>query len=527
MMYDLIIVGAGTAGCVLAERLSRSGKVNTLLIEAGARPNSRFVTIPAGFPKLFKTQLDWAFESGPQTAVRNRRIFTPRGKMLGGSSNMNAQIHQWCHPADFDEWESAGAVGWGWNDVSGVFREQESWIGDDGDEVRGRTGPMIISPNKNCSELARSFVDAAYSAGFKGTEHYNGHAFEGAWVCELAHSKGKRFSAYDAYLKPATGRRNLEVVTGAQAACVEIDNGQVTGVCVLRNGAEQVFAANAVVLAAGAFGSPLILKRSGIGPEDELRRHGIDVRFHSPEVGENLQDHPIVPAVFGTNTRETLLSAESIGSVLRYLMMKKGMLASNGVEAFAFIKTDLSQTNAPDLELLFVPMEFRREFLEPPQVHGFTIGAAAVKPLSRGQLLLKSADPFDPPLIDFGIFTDPDGIDEQVVWEGIRISRLIAETEPLASFNTGEIRPGADAADREELMDYAARELQTVYHPTSTCRMGSDANAVVDSRLRVNGVRGLWVADASVMPSVPRGHPNAVVAMIANRASEWISESLF
>lgn len=526
MTYDVIIVGGGTAGSVLAERLTRSGRRRVLLVEAGGRPKNRFVSIPAGFPRLFKSEVDWAFESVPQRAVGGRRIFTPRGKMLGGSSNMNAMMHQWCHPADFDGWAAAGAPGWAWSDVAPTFREQECWIGDDGDPGRGRDGPMRVEPNRNVRELSRRFVEAARRAGLPEDPHYNGHAFAGAWIAELAHRKGKRFSAYNAYLEPAMRRSSLEVVTEAQATEIAIEDGRAAGVTFRRGGREVTERARTIVLSAGAYGSPQLLMLSGIGPAAVLREHGIPVRVDAPEVGENLQDHPVLPMVFRTPSTDTLLSAESPRELLRYLLFRRGMLASNGVEAFAFTQIRPGPVEAPDLELIFMPVDFRNQLLEPPEEHAFGIGPSVVAPRSRGRLTLRSNDPAVPLGIDPGLLSDPDGIDEAVLWEGVRLSRKIAVTSPLAEQNAGEIRPGADVESDRDLLAYAASELQTVYHPTSTCRMGTDARAVVDPRLRVRGIDGLWVVDASVMPSVPRGHPNAVVAMIANRAAAWIDEAI-
>jgi len=247
-MTDLIIIGAGTAGCVLADRLTRSGKLRVTLIEAGDKPTSRFVAIPAGFTKLFKSDHDWAFESEPQMSVGGRRVFTPRGKMLGGSSNMNAQIHQWCHPADFDGWVQSGATGWGWNDVRDIFRGMESWTGEDADPDRGREGPMVISPNRNALPLSHAFVKAAQSCGLGASPGYNGKAFEGAWICELAHKNGKRFSCYDAFLKPAMSRPNLDVITNAQVKKIVFENGRASGVTFFRDGVENTIAARGVEL---------------------------------------------------------------------------------------------------------------------------------------------------------------------------------------------------------------------------------------------------------------------------------------
>jgi len=524
-MHDLIIVGAGTAGSVLAERLSANGTRRVLLIEAGGAPTNRFVSIPAGFTRLFKSDHDWAYECEPQPALRGHRIFVPRGRMLGGSSNMNAQIHQWCHPADFDGWVAAGASGWSWRDVVPVFRAQENLRGAPDDDTRGTAGPMLVSPNENARPLSHAFVAAARASGLSSTPGYNGTDHCGAWVCELAHRAGKRYSVYDAYLKPAMARRNLEVLTGGQVSRVLVEQGRATGVVVRgADGAERTQRAGGVVLAAGAIGSPQLLMLSGLGPAAQLSALGIPVLRDLPEVGANLQDHPVLPTVFRTRGTDTLKSAESIGSLLRYLLLGRGMLASNGIEAFAFER--VHHPTAVDLELIFVPFEARNQFLEPPQVHGFSIGSAVVAPRSRGRISLASADARTAPSIDFGLFTDPDGIDAKVLCAGVRLARRIAASPPLLAENAGELRPGADRLRDDEILDHAAGHLQTVYHPSSTCRMGSDARAVVDPTLAVAGVPGLWVVDASVMPTVPRGHPNAVVAMIAHRAADWIGAAL-
>ncbi len=524
-MFDLIVVGAGTAGCVLAERLTRSGALKVLLVEAGETPSTQFVKIPAGFTRLFKGKHDWAFESEPQLSARGRRVFMPCGKMLGGSANMNAQIHQWCHPQDYAEWVAAGASGWSWDDVAPVLRAQE-WLRGPGDDAsRGRNGVMPVTLNREAHRLSHAFVAAARGAGLGDQQHYNGGAYEGAWIPEIAHLDGRRHSVYDACLVPTRARTNLQVVTAAQVTRVDLGDGRATGVTVHCGASEQSYRARGVVLAAGALGSPKTLLLSGIGPAAELSAFGIRVRKDAPEVGANLQDHPLAAMVFRTRGTSTLRKAGSLPSFLRYLLFKSGMLASNGIEGIAFARSS-PELPAPDIELLVTPLEWRNQALEPPQVDAISIAAAVVAPRSRGRLSLRSVDPLAAPRIDLGLLSDPEGVDRRVMLAAMRLSRRIVASAPLSEFIAEELKPGASCQSDEELFARACDDLQTVYHPSSTCRMGSDPRSVVDPELRVRGVAGLWVADASVMPSVPRGHPNAVVAMIAHRAGDWIERDL-
>ena len=523
-MHDLIVVGAGTAGCVLAERLTGSGKLRVLLVESGGKPSSPFVGIPAGFAKLFRSKLDWNLESEPQIFAGGRRIYIPRGRMLGGSSCLNAQIHQWCHPADFDEWAESGCTGWSWSDVAPVFFDQEHWSGE-GRANRGNAGRLAVTNNPSTHSLSKAFVDSARTHIAQASPEYNGFAYEGSWLCEVTNRDGRRNSAYDAWLKPALGRPNLHVITNSHATRIEFDGVRATGVTVTRGHTETTHGAGGVILAAGSFGSPQLLMLSGAGPGRLLSSLGIPVRHDCEAVGANLQDHPMVPLVFSTARTDTLKNAESPANLLRYLIYRKGMLASNAVEAFAFARSN-SALRAPDIELIFAPFEWRNQGLEPPSVHAFAIGAAVVSPRSRGKVTLRTRNPGDKPAVDFSLLSDAEHRDREALSSAIDLARKVAATEPLGRQRTGELDPGESVTAADELDEWISRRLQTVYHPTSTCRMGSDAAAVVDPELRVSGFERLWIADASVMPSVPRGHPNAAVAMIAQRAAGFIERHL-
>lgn len=513
-MWDYAIVGAGTAGSVLAHELTANGRSKVLLIEAGGAPGLT-VRMPAGMVKLFRSKQDWAFESEPQGACGGRTIFTPRGRMLGGSANMNAQIHQWCHPADFDGWVDVGADGWGWEEVRPVFKAMENLAcGDPADPDRGHEGLMRIDRLAAAHPLTAAFLAAAAANGLASAGGYNGVAYRGAWQTEIAHRAGRRFSTWDAYLKPAMKRPNLRVLQERAAARILFEDGRASGV-ELQDG-ETHRAAN-VILAAGAFCSPHLLMLSGIGDAAQLGRHGIPVLADSPNVGANLQDHPAAGLAFGMKTANSLKAAETIPQLLKWLLLGRGMLASNALEAFAF--THVADPDAPDLELMFLPVQWRDQALAPPDVHAFSIAAAPVAPRSRGSVRLKSGSPGDAPAIDFGLLSDPGGADAAILLAGLKLARAIAATDPLASASTGELETSAGARDDDALMAYAMGEIQTVYHPCGTCRMGSDTAAPVDPDLKVRGVENLWVVDASVMPNVPRGHPNAVVAMIACRAA--------
>lgn len=513
MTPDYIVVGGGTAGSVLAESLTACGKHRVVLVEAGGAPPRPWTAMPAGFTKLFKGKADWAYQSAVQSRAHGRSIFIPRGRMLGGSSNMSAQIHQWCHPADFDGWRERGADGWGWNDVAPWFAAQEHF--EAGQGLRGKQGRMHVACSRDVHPAARDFVAAANTEFKARPPDYNGGTYEGAWVPQLAHRDGRRFSAYDAFLRPAMARANLTVVTHAHVHRILIEAGKAVGIEYQRGERIEELRANAgVILSAGTIGSPTILMHTGVGPPQQLRRCGIQVIWDSPEVGANLQDHPMAVLTLPTRHDGTYKTAASLPNLVRYLL-RRGPLTSNAVEGIAFGRST-SELQAPDMELLFAPLEWRNEALSDPQIHAFAIGAAVLTPQSRGHVTLASGDPLADPTIDFGIFSDPEDQDRKTMHAAIHWALRVAGTAPFTRHLLPLDKTMADQVN--EALD----TIQTVYHPSGTCRMGKDPHAVVCPDLSVNGVGRLWVADASIMPTIPRGHPNAVVAMIAGRAAGLI-----
>lgn len=517
---DFIIVGGGTAGCVMAAVLSGKASNRVVLVEAGGAPRSPFVAIPAGFSKLFGSKCDWAFSTTPQTPL-GRAVFTPRGRMLGGSSALNAQIHQWGHPVDFDGWRNAGADGWGWDEVAPVFRRLERSASAAAN--RGSTGALPSERLATPQPQSLAFVEAVHSLTGAQPEDYNGSAYEGAWISEVNHSRGKRISAYDAWLKPVLSRPNLRVATNTVVLSILFEGKVARGVRVANASGHQTLIAKAgVILCGGAFGSPQLLMCSGIGPASHLSGHGIEIVHDAPGVGENLHDHPMACPTFESRSGRSLKSAESPANLIHYLTQRKGMLASNVAEAVAFLRTPRAE-DAPDLELLFAPVEWREEGLQPPLVHGFTIAVIALAPRSRGCVRLASADILTPPRIDPALLSDEADADRSVMGYGIDLARRIARTAPLSADAGREISPGADCVSVEAKQGWLNRTVQTVYHPAGTCRMGRDAASVVTPRLAVRGVDRLWVADASVMPTLTRGHPNVAVAMVADRGAGFIA----
>lgn len=498
---DLIIIGAGTAGCVLAERLSANPQLNVLLIEAGPARGHPLIAMPAGFTKLFASRRDWGWTSVPQRSIGGREIYVPRGRMLGGSASLNAQIHQWPCPNDLARWQAAGALGWDWDTVQPVLARLDA--------------EMPHEINCNIHAATADFVAAAAATLVGGSSRG-----ETAAVSRIAHRDGRRSTVVDALLQPALRRPNLRLLSDQTVSRLLLDAHRATGV-ELAGSQRRLRARHGVVLAAGAIGSPSLLLRSGIGPADALNALGIAPLVDSRDVGSHLQDHPMATLTFPCRKPVSYRSAASLRNLARYLFQRAGPLASNVAEAVAF-RQSRPDVGAPDLELIFAPVEWRDQALSAPEIEAFTIGAVVLDAVARGNVSLAPATL--EPLIDFKLFSDADGRDAALMTTAARWAIEVAGRAPLARWidDRFALAGTADSALFEMLIPI----MQTVYHPSGTCRMGSDEAAVVSPRLAVRGTEALWIADASVMPSLVRAHPNMTVAMIAARAAEYIAQAL-
>jgi choline dehydrogenase len=518
---DYLIVGAGSAGCVLAGRLSEDPAVSVLLLEAGPTDKKLEVRLPAGFPKLFKTERDWDYATEPEPELAQRELYWPRGKMLGGCSSINAQMYVRGNPVDYDGWAELGNDGWAWNDVLPYFRRSEHF-GRGASRWHGSSGPLYVEDQRDPSPLTRAAVAAAVEAGIPAVDDINGATQEGVTLSTVTQHRGRRWSTADAFLRPARKRSNLTVVTGAQTSRVLFDGRRAIGVEYAVDGAtRQAMARKEVIVSAGAINSPQLLLLSGIGPAAALAEHDIDVLVDRPGVGANLQDHLTAPTIFTTSGSVTLLDAEKPAELVKYVLRRKGMLTSNVGEAMAFVRSR-DGLAAPDLQLIMAPVEYIDHGLAPPPGHGISIGAVGVAPASRGSVSLRSADPFAAPAIAARYLSAAD--DAAPLVEGVKLARRIASQPSLKEHIDGEMWPGDDVVTDAQILDFVRQQAFTLYHPVGTCRMGPDhdADAVVDPHLRVHGVDHLRVVDASVMPVIPRGNTNAPTIMVAEKAVDLI-----
>ncbi len=522
VIYDFVIVGAGSAGCVLAHRLSADRAVSVLLLEAGPPDSKMEIGIPAAFPKLFKTEYDWDYTTTPQPGLADRALYWPRGRTLGGSSSINAQMYVRGNAADYDAWSRAGNPGWSWPEVLPAFRRSES-NSRGSCEFHGADGPLSVEDLRDPSPLTRAFLRAAEQAGIKPNPDLNGEQQEGVSPSQVTQRRGKRASTARAFLAPIRRRKNLMVRTGAQARRIVFDGTRAVGVEYWGpDGIEQVEAGE-VIVSGGAINSPQLLMLSGVGPRAALEGLGIPVVRELDAVGRHLQDHLSVPVIATIYGEGSLLGAEKPVELVRYLLSRKGMLTSNVGEAMAFVRSS-PELSAPDLQLIFAPVEFIEHGLQPPPGHGVTCGVVLLQPESEGEISLVSSEPFVRPRIEPRYLSDAGDRDLEVLVAGVRLAREILSAPALSEAVSGEMWPGPGAESDDEMMEFVRRRAETLYHPVGTCRMGPDpADSVVDPTLRVHGIEGLRVVDASVMPRIVRGNTNAPTIMIAERAAELVN----
>ncbi|MGH3322175.1 MAG: GMC family oxidoreductase [Streptosporangiaceae bacterium] len=520
-MYDYVIVGAGSAGCVLASRLTEDPSTSVLLLEAGGPDDSDDVKVPAAFYRLFKTAYDWDYTTVPQPALHGRALYWPRGRMVGGCSSINAMIYIRGNRVDYNAWrDEHGCAGWGYDELLPYFRRAEDHAGGPS-AYHGVDGPLRVENLRAHHKLTRAFIDAAVAYGLRKNADFNAGEQDGVGFYQVTQKAGRRWSAADGYLRPALERPNLTVETDALATGVLVEKGRAVGVRYLCHGQERRgVAQREVLLAGGTVATPQLLMLSGIGPADHLREHGVEVVADMPGVGRNLHDHPIATPMWMTPRVTNFWEKEKLRHILYWKLLHRGVFTSNIAECGGFVRTR-SGLPGPDLQFHVLPSPFVEHGLVEPPTRAITVLPALVSPRSRGRIRLRSADPRWKPAIDPAYVTERADLDALV--EGVRIARAIAQQQPLAGLVHGEYEPGPEVRTPEELQEYVRRSVQTLYHPVGTCAMGRAENAVCDTELRVRGVAALRVVDASVMPRAPRGNTNAPVIAIAERAADLIA----
>lgn len=528
---DYIIVGAGSAGCVLANRLSADPKISVILLEAGGRDWNPWIHIPVGYFKtIHNPAVDWCYKTEADPGLNGRQIEWPRGKVLGGSSSLNGLLYVRGQPQDYDRWRQMGNEGWAWDDVLPLFKRAEN--NERGaDDYHGNQGPLSVSNMRIQRPITDAWIAAAQAAGYKFNSDYNGADQEGVGFFQLTTKNGRRSSTAVAYLNPARGRDNLRIITHAQVDRVMLKGKRATGVEYTdRSGKIRVVkAGREVILSGGAINSPQLLMLSGIGEADQLAEHGIEVQFDLPGVGKNMQDHLQARLVYKCNEPtlndevSSLYGQARIG--LKYLMFRSGPMTMAASLATGFLKTR-EDLETPDIQFHVQPLSAENPGKGADKFSAFTMSVCQLRPESRGEIRLASAKPrVYPKIIPNYLSTQTDC---ETVVAGVNIARTIAKHAPLASKISEEYRPNPDLDinDYEATLDWARGNTASIYHPTGTCKMGSGAGAVVDARLRVHGIEGLRVADCSIMPEIVSGNTNAPAIMIGEKASDLILEDL-
>lgn len=525
-VFDYVIVGGGTAGCILANRLTADGRHRVALLEAGGEARSPWTVIPAGFYKLLTDpRYNWGFFTEPEEATGLRRIAVPRGKGLGGSTLINGMIYVRGQPQDYDRWAQLGCTGWGFADVEPVFRRIEDYTGPDPDGLRGRHGPLPVCEVSERPAIAEAFFRAAEAAGYRRNPDYNGASQDGVGYYQVNQRAGRRVSAAAAWLAPARGRANLAVMTGVQVTRILLAEGRATGVEARRGGEVlRIAARREVILSAGAVQSPHLLELSGIGDPDRLRAAGIAPLHALPQVGENYLDHFCTRMNWRITSPGTL-NQETRGwrlmrNVARYALARRGVLTYGTGLAHGFVRTR-EGLEGPDVQYFFMHASYANAAERKlDRFPGMTIGVTQLRPESRGSIHATGPDPAVQPAIRPNFLATE--TDRRTIVEGMKIARRIIEQPPMDGIRVAEMSPGPDCASDADWLAFARANGQTIYHTAGTCRMGSDAGAVVDPALRLRGLAGLRVIDASVMPEMVSGNTQAAVMMIADRGADLV-----
>jgi choline dehydrogenase len=515
MEFDYIIVGAGSAGCVLAGRLSENPNNRVLLLEAGGRDWHPFIHMPAGLAKLIELdRINWSYETEPEPEMNGRRMYWPRGKVLGGSSSINAMCYCRGHRKDYDSWQREGAAGWGSSDVLPYFIKAEDQQ-NGASEYHGTGGPLSVQNLRHTNPLSAVFIDAAVQAGHPRTDDFNGPHQRGFDYYQVTQRNGKRCSSAVGYLHGVLKRPNLTVSTHSQVKRVILDGQRATGVAYRRKGKSLTAHAGQIILAGGAINSPQLLMLSGIGPADHLRSHEIEVQLDLPGVGLNLQDHLDVCTLVHCKEPVTYDQLNDFTVGLRYLFGRKGPGSSNIAEAGGFVVSRHATDDRPDIQMHFVPAFLDDHGRNILPGHGMTIHACALRPKSRGELTLKSADPMTAPAMQPNYLSDE--YDRSMMLECVKLSREIFAQDLFSPYAGEEMFPGPTVQSDDALLEFIRNKAESIYHPIGTCKMGVDDQAVVNPGLNVHGLDGLSVVDASVMPTLVSGNTNAPTIMIAEK----------